>query len=406
MITYIKLAWRNLWRNKKRTLISAASVFFAVILSLIMRSMQKGYYDYMIDSSVRLYTGHIQVHGKDFWEKRSLEESMYYDEDLIQRLKENKNIFEIIPRLETYSLISFGKISKVVQVNGISPEVENNITRLKEKMVEGSYLEDNSEGILIAEGLSKLLGVDIGDSVVLYGQGLHGITAAAVVPVIGIAKFAIPDQNKSFTYLSLRYSQELFSAYDRITSLSILLNDADKIESTKALLKNYFDGSHEIMDWAELSPELVQSIQIDNASGIIMLGILYVVIAFGIFGTIVMMTAERIKEFGILISIGMKKRKLALVTTLETIFISFIGVAAGALISIPILLYLEKHPIPLTGETADAILAWGFEPIIPFAFYPGMYFAQMWTVLAIAFVSALYPINFIRKLKPSTALRG
>lgn len=406
MITYIKLAWRNLWRNKKRTLISAASVFFAVILSLIMRSMQKGYYDYMIDSSVRLYTGHIQVHGKDFWEKRSLEESMYFDEALIQRLKENKNIFEIIPRLETYSLISFGKVSKVVQVNGISPEVENNITRLKEKIVEGSYLEDNSEGILIAEGLSKLLGVGVGDSVVLYGQGLHGITAAAVVPIIGIAKFAIPDQNKSFTYLSLRYSQELFSAYDRITSLSILLNDADKIESTKASLKNYFDDSHEIMDWAELSPELVQSIQIDNASGIIMLGILYVVIAFGIFGTIMMMTAERVKEFGILISIGMKKRKLALVTTLETIFISFIGVAAGALISIPILLYLEKHPIPLTGETADAILAWGFDPIIPFAFYPGMYFAQMWTVLAIAIVSALYPINFIRKLKPSTALRG
>ncbi len=406
MITYIKLAWRNLWRNKKRTIISAASVFFAVILSLIMRSMQKGYYDYMIDSSVRLYTGHIQVHGKDFWEKRSLEESMYFDESIIKELKENNKISGIIPRLETYSLISFGKVSKVVQVNGIIPEVENDVTKLKDKLVKGKYLEADSKGILIAEGLSKLLGVTVGDSVVLYGQGFHGITAAAIVPVIGIVKFAIPDQNKSFTYLSLTYSQELFSAFDRITSLSILLEDANEIESTKSYLKKYFDNSHEIMDWAELSPELVQSIQIDNASGIIMLGILYVVIAFGIFGTIMMMTAERVKEFGILISIGMKKRKLALVTTLETFFVSFIGVTAGAIASIPILLYLEKHPIPLTGETADAILAWGFDPIIPFAFYPGMYFAQIWTVLAIAFVSALYPINFIMKLKPSVALRG
>ncbi len=406
MITYIKLAWRNLWRNKKRTIISAASVFFAVILSLIMRSMQKGYYDYMIDSSVRLYTGHIQVHGKDFWEKRSLEESMYFDESIIKELKENNKISGIIPRLETYSLISFGKVSKVVQVNGIIPEVENDVTKLKDKLVKGKYLEADSKGILIAEGLSKLLGVTVGDSVVLYGQGFHGITAAAIVPVIGIVKFAIPDQNKSFTYLSLTYSQELFSAFDRITSLSILLEDANEIESTKSYLKKYFDNSHEIMDWAELSPELVQSIQIDNASGIIMLGILYVVIAFGIFGTIMMMTAERVKEFGILISIGMKKRKLALVTTLETFFVSFIGVTAGAIVSIPILLYLEKHPIPLTGETADAILAWGFDPIIPFAFYPGMYFAQIWTVLAIAFVSALYPINFIMKLKPSVALRG
>lgn len=406
MITYIKLAWRNLWRNKKRTLIAASSVFFAVILSLIMRSMQKGYYDYMIDSSVRLYTGHIQIHGKDFWEKRSLEESMLFNESTIKQIKQNKNISNIIPRLETYSLISFGKVSRVVQVTGIQPEVENEVTRLKNKIVEGNYLDENSNGLLLAEGLAKLLNAGVGDSVILYGQGYHGITAAAIVPVAGIVRFSIPEQNKTFTYLSLHFAQEHFSAYDRITSLSILLNDAKQIESVKSFLKNLFDDSHEIMDWAELSPELVQSIQIDNASGIIMLGILYVVIAFGIFGTIVMMTAERVKEFGILISIGMKKWKLALVTTLETIFISFIGVAAGALASIPILLYLVDHPIPLTGETAEAILEWGFEPVIPFAFYSGMYFAQIWTVLAIAVLSAFYPINFIRKLKPSVALRA
>lgn len=160
------------------------------------------------------------------------------------------------------------------------------------------------------------------------------------------------------------------------------------------------------MDWKELSPELVQSIQIDNAQGIIMLGILYVVIAFGIFGTIMMMTAERIKEFGILISVGMKKWKLALVSVYETLFISFIGVAAGAIISVPILFYFRDNPIPLTGEMADAIVAWGFEPILPFAVYPGMFFAQIWTVLAIAAVSAIYPVLFIRNLKPVEALRG
>ncbi|WP_337867083.1 FtsX-like permease family protein [Ignavibacterium sp.] len=406
MITYIKLAWRNLWRNKKRTLIAASSVFFAVILSLIMRSMQKGYYDYMIDSSVRLYTGHIQIHGKDFWEKRSLEESMIFDESTINKIKQNKSISNIIPRLETYSLISFGKVSRVVQVTGIEPDLENEVTKLKGKIVEGNYLGENSNGILIAEGLAKLLNANVGDSVILYGQGYHGITAAAIVPVVGIVRFTIPEQNKTFTYLSLNFAQEHFSAYDRITSLSILLKDATEIESVKSFLKNLFDDTHEIMDWTELSPELVQSIQIDNASGIIMLGILYVVIAFGIFGTIVMMTAERVKEFGILVSIGMKKWKLAVVTTLETIFISFIGVAAGVLASIPILLYLVDHPIPLTGETAEAILEWGFDPIIPFAFYSGMYFAQIWTVLAIAVLSAFYPFNFIRKLKPSAALRG
>ncbi|MCU0413429.1 MAG: FtsX-like permease family protein, partial [Ignavibacteriaceae bacterium] len=138
----------------------------------------------------------------------------------------------------------------------------------------------------------------------------------------------------------------------------------------------------------------------------IMLGILYIVIAFGIFGTIMMMTAERVKEFGILISVGMKKWKLYLVTTLETMFISFIGVLTGALVSLPLLIYFVNNPIPLTGEMADAILAWGFEPILPFAIYPGMFVAQVWTVLAIALVSGLYPINFIRKIKPVEAMRG
>ena len=86
MKTYITLAWRNLWRNKRRTLIAAASVFFAVILALLMRSMQTGYYDYMIDSSVRMYTGYIQVQGKDYWEKRSFEESMILDSEKIAKI--------------------------------------------------------------------------------------------------------------------------------------------------------------------------------------------------------------------------------------------------------------------------------------------------------------------------------
>jgi ABC-type antimicrobial peptide transport system permease subunit len=119
-----------------------------------------------------------------------------------------------------------------------------------------------------------------------------------------------------------------------------------------------------------------------------------------------MMTAERVKEFGILISVGMKKNRLFLVTTLETVFISFIGVFAGAIISLPIILYLAANPIPLTGEYAEAVLAYGLDPILPFAVYPGMFLAQIWTVLVIALLSGLYPINFIRKLKPVEAVRG
>lgn len=406
MNTYVKLAWRNLWRNKKRTLIAASSVFFAVILALIMRSMQRGYYNYMIDASVKMYTGYIQIHGKDYWEKKSLEESMVVDEKQFQKLKEISGIKLIVPRFETFSLISYGNKTKVAQITGINPNLENQLTDLKKKMIAGQYLTDSSKGIILAQGLAEILDVNVGDSIVIYGQGYHGVTAAAQVPVTGIIKFTLPELNKSFTYLSIDYAQWLFSAPSRLTSISIMIDNPQDIDEIKSEIKNILTDNYEVMDWEELSPELVQSIQIDNAQGIIMLGILYVVIAFGIFGTIMMMTAERVKEFGILISVGMKKWRLGLVTILETLFVSFLGVISGALLSIPILLYFEANPIPLTGEYAQAILAWGFEPILPFAVYPGMFFAQIWTVLAIALVSAIYPILFIRKLKPVDALRG
>lgn len=406
MSTYVKLAWRNLWRNKKRTLIAAASVFFAVILALIMRSMQTGYYDYMIDASVRMYTGYIQIHGKDYWEKRSLEESMVINEKQYSELKKIKGITLAVPRFETYSLISHGNKTKVTQITGIDPKEENKLTDLNKKLIQGNLLDDSSKGIVIAQGLAEILKVGVGDSVVIYGQGYHGVTAAAQIPIIGIVKFTLPELNISFTYLTLNNAQWLFTAPDRLTSLSIMINNPNELDEIESRIKNIFNEEYEVMDWKELSPELVQSIQVDNAQGIIMLGILYVVIAFGIFGTIMMMTAERVKEFGILISVGMKKWKLGLVTLYETLFVSFLGVFTGAIISIPILLYFKSNPIPLTGEMADAILAWGFEPILPFAVYPGMFFAQIWTVLAIALVSALYPILFIRKLKPVEAIRG
>lgn len=413
MKTYITLAWRNLWRNKRRTLIAASSVFFAVILALLMRSMQTGYYDYMIDSSVRTYTGHIQIQGKDYWEKRSFEESMILNEEMIDKVNQIDGVEMSVKRLETFSLISYGMVTRVIQVAGIDPEQENALTSLKDKIVKGEYLSDSSRGILLAEGLAELLKVDIGDSILIYGQGLYGVTAAELIPVKGLVRFTLPSQNKSFAYLSLPYAQWVYSAPERLTSLSIMLDNRKKINSIQSKIKTLFETTNEnsgavydIMTWEELSPELVQYIQIDNAQGIIMLGILYIVIAFGIFGTIMMMTAERRKEFGILISVGMKKWKLYLVTTLETLFISFIGVVAGAVVSLPLLIYFVNNPIPLTGDMADAIVAWGFDPILPFALYPGMFIAQVWTVLAIALVSGLYPLNFIRKIKPVEAMRG
>ncbi|MGB5848977.1 MAG: FtsX-like permease family protein [Ignavibacteriaceae bacterium] len=405
MKTYFLLAWRNLWRNKRRTLIASASIFFAVIFALLMRSMQEGSYDYMVDASVSMYTGYIQVHAKDYWDKRSIDKSMELSQTRIGKIDSVKHVTLVTPRLESFSLISYGNVTKVASIVGIDPGLENEMTDLKNKLISGKYLTKESRGLMIAEGLAELLKVGIGDSVVLYGQGYHGVTAAAQVEVEGIVKFTLPALNKTMVYLSLDYSQWLYAAPNRVTTLSIMIDEANKINEVHLAVSNLFDEKYEVMMWPELMPELVQSIEVDNAGGIIMLGILYVVIGFGIFGTVMMMTAERTKEFGILISVGMKKWRLSYVSFLESLFLSFIGVLAGIVVSIPILYYLKQNPIPLTGEMADAMLKFGLDPIVPFRFAANIFIDQFLTVLVIAMISALYPLSYIRKLNPIKAMR-
>lgn len=405
MKTYLLLAWRNLWRNKRRTLIAAASVFFAVLLALVMRSMQEGSYDYMIEASVSMYTGYIQIHKDEYWDKRSIDKSMELSEEIVKEIAEFRNVTLVTPRLESFSLISFGNATKVASIIGIDPEQENRMTRLKEKLIRGNYLRNNSKGLLISEGLANLLKADVGDSVVLYGQGYHGVTAADRIPIEGIVKFTLPELNKSMAYLSMNYAQWLYSAPNRITTLSVMINHSDNLREVYDKVDGMFDEKYEVMTWSEMMPELVQSIEIDNASGIIMLGILYVIIGFGIFGTVMMMTAERTREFGILISVGMKKWRLSLVSFLESVFLSFIGVAAGVIVTIPILYYLYLNPIQLTGELAELMLAFGLDPIVPFRFAPNIFIDQFLTVLVIAMISSLYPVRYIKRLKPVEAIR-
>ncbi len=402
---YLSLSWRNLWRNKKRTLIAAASVFFAVLLAVVMRSMQNGSYAYMIRSSVKYYTGYLQIQGKGYWENRSLDKSIVLEKKQQTEISKIHHVASTVPRLEAFSLVSFKKVTKVAQIVGIDPVAENTMTDLKKRLVRGHYLTNASDGILIAQGLAELLKVDIGDSVVLYGQGYHGMIAAARLPVAGIVKFPVADLNNGVAYLELSNAQNIFSAYGRITSLALMLDNIKNQNHVLESLRSSLEDKFTIMTWQEMMPDLVQGIAIDNASGLVMLIILYIVIAFGIFGTIMMMTTERAKEFGILISVGMKRWRLIWVTTLETAFLAFLGALSGAVVSWPIVTYFHQHPIPITGDAARMFDLFGVEPIFNFSTDPNLLINQAIVVLFIALATAFYPVFFIRKLKPVQAVQ-
>ncbi|MGD9899070.1 MAG: ABC transporter permease [Calditrichaceae bacterium] len=401
---YFLLSWRNLWRNKKRTIIVGASIFFAVILAVFMRSGQLGSYSYMIHSSAKLFTGYLQIQGKDYWDNRSLDYSIAIDDHQMAKIDSLRHVTSATPRLESFALISYKKLTKVSQVIGIDPDSENRMNNLSARVIDGQYLENGDKAILIAEGLAKMLKVTIGDSIVIYGQGYHGQIAAARLPVKGIVKLPFAEMNNAMVYLSLQNAQDVYSAFGRITSLSVMINDISNLDKILTEVNEIFGSDYTVMTWNEMMPELEQSIQMDNISGIIMLAILYIVIAFGVFGTVMMMTTERTREFGILISVGMKKSRLIAVTTIESIMISFLGVIVGFIGSVPVIYYFYYNPIRLTGEMARAYETLGIEAIMAFSVDPGIFLGQSVVVLIIALTTAMYPFLFINRLMPVEAI--
>jgi len=402
----IKIAWRNLWRNKRRTLITSASVFFALFLALLMRGFQLGSYDLMVYNIVHAYSGYFQVHARGYWDDKIINNSFEFTPEIQQAIAEVPEIDGYALRLESFALGSYGLQTKGVMVTGIVPDEENQLTGLKKKLVEGEYLLPGDDGALVSQKLAKYLKIAPGDTLVLIGQGFHGMSAAGIYPVRGIVHFPSPDLDNRMIYLSLPASQGLFSADNRLTSIAFNVTDGTTYEQDAIRLKAKIDPDlYEVMTWKEMMPDVVQQIQADNASGLIMLSILYLIVGFGTFGTILMLFSERTKEFGMMIAIGMQKFKLIRVVVAELFLVGLLGLVAAVVAAIPLMYYFHVHPIPITGELAETTIQMGFEPIMPTAWGTSYFLGQSLTIVVIMLVVMILPIVKITRLNVINALR-
>lgn len=370
----IKIAWRNLWRNRRRTIITAASIYFAVFFAITMRSFQLGTYNHMIKQLIESFTGYLQIQNADYLDDPGIDNVFPLSHDLISNINADPNVKVAVPRIESFALVSTGNLSKGIILVGISPEKELQMSDPKQKLVryrftkesvkdiiedknvsetviekikslenqsfiskqniisetgfteddksvleriykdtriKSSYLSEKDDGVLISDRLSKYLKINIGDSIVLMGQGYQGVSAAGVFPVKGIVRMPSPDIDNKLIYMSIARANEFLSLSGQITSIAINLKNSDEMKSTQSRLSQKLDPvSFNVRNWEEITPTLKQQIEGDNKSGLLFLAILYVIIFFGIYGTVQMMISERTKEFGVMVAIGMKRRKL------------------------------------------------------------------------------------------------
>lgn len=406
MKTYFKLAWRNIWRNRRRTLITASAIVFAVLLAVFMQSMNRGSYEVMIDRMVSFNTGYLQIQDYRYDDETSLDNAFYYDDELREKiLNADNRIEKILPRIETFMLAANDESTRGAVVFGIDPEKEHQFNEIKNHLTDGSFFGIDDQSAILSRGLADRLQLGVGDQLVLIGQGRFGMSASGLFEITGIMEHPLREMNNQLVYLPLKTAQDFLSADGRLTALMIAPQREGQTESVAAILRDEFTGSElAVYTWPELMPELLELMEMDLAAPRLLTFVLYVVIGFGFFGTILTMTMERLREFGVLLSVGMQRTKLAFVVFIETLFISFIGVITGIVLAWLVLKAID--PITLSGEAAQAVIDLGFDPIIPMSFAADQFYTQGIYVFLIALIIFLFPLLKITRLNILEAARS
>ncbi|MDO9528095.1 MAG: ABC transporter permease [Syntrophales bacterium] len=406
-----KMAWRNIWRNPRRSILTISAIAFACLLLVFMLSWQFGSYDTMINSAVKIHTGHLQVQAKGYDDKRGIRMVVPDPAKIGGLLDTIPEVTAYTYRTNAFSLVSSKDRTYGVVVVGIDPEKEARVSTIKELIRKGQYLSDkDTDQAIVGNLLAKNLHVDLGDELVVLGQGRDGSVAATVVKVKGIYRSGQDDFDRSSIQIPLKNFQDVYymrGAVHEVVVLGKSLNDVQKIKKIAVADINNADKTHHLvaLDWTELMPGLVEAIQMDLYSGFIFYLILIIVVAFSILNTFLMSVFERTKEFGVLMAIGTTPGRLTKLLLIESITMTLVGICVGIILGMLVTWYFQVHGFVISG-TSDILSQFG----MPDRIFPRLSLRSVLigpgAVLVITFLTALYPALKVRRIVPVEAMKA
>jgi len=401
------MAWRNLWRNTRRSILTISAIVFATALLVFMLSFQFGAYDDMIDSSVRLSTGHVQVIAPGYHDKPRMRDVVANPLDIEAAAVPLPQVDNLTMRAEASILASGESRSKGLLLTGVIPDRERDLSLVPGQIIEGRYLQGGDRAVGVIGSLAaRNLQVGIGDDCVFLGSGRDGSIAASVVQIVGIYKSGINEFDRSTMQIPLAEFDEVFSMNGAVHRVVLTLeNLSATYQAAPALQNDPRTEGLQVMTWDELTPGLRQSIELDLVGGVIMYFILVVVVAFSILNTFFMAIFERKKEFGVLMSIGMKPRRLVKLMLLESMSMTGVGLALGIVVGIAITLAGSHWGIGM-GDSSEFMAQYG----MPERLYPKLTLLSVvlgpLLICAVTFLTALIPVLKIPRLHPVEALRS
>jgi ABC-type lipoprotein release transport system permease subunit len=401
----LKIAWRNIWRNKVRSLVVIFANIIGVISIIFLLAMVYGITDSYIQNAIQKETSHIQIHDKQFPTEKEIRYFIPESESFLKNIDSISSVKNSSIRSVVSAMVSSGRVTKGLRVFGVHPDREKGVTGISNSITKGGYLSDDSKKqIIISEILAEKLKVKLRSKLVLTFQNIDNEIVSNAFRVNGIFRSgnALYDENTAFINISAM--NELLGKDGIGHEAIIYLKEINQLDTTIIQLKSQFPELL-VQSYKEIAPELdLFASQIGMVS-IIYISIFMLALIFGIINTMLMAVLERVRELGMLMAIGMNKFKVFIMIVVETIMLGMLGTPIGLFISFLIVEYYGKHGLNLFFYSQKSMEQFGMSSYVYLKLNNNDYLILAISVFITSLLASIYPAIKAIRLKPTEAIR-
>lgn len=410
-LSFLKLAWRNIWRNMRRTILTLLAITFSTAILIFFVSLQLSAYQASINANMSIFQGHMQVQVKGYLDQPQMRKSIQNVAAARTAIEKTPGLSAVALRANGFALISSESRTYGGQIVGVEPDREPLVSTIPGLIREGRYFNNiNAEELVVGTVLARNLHVSIGQELTLLGQGRDGSLVATAVPVVGFFESGISELDRNVAQMPLGAFQTLFGMEDQAHVVVLKSSDFRLIDSLKNELETVVHALPSgdelvVLSWQDLSPGLKEAIELDMSFGWLFYCSLVVVVVLSILNTFLMAILERTREFGLLLALGMRNWSVALLVIIESVLLTALGLGIGVVIGGSIVLYFGAVGFDIPGGE-EIMKLWH----IPATIRPQLSLASLslGPVLTLigAVVAVLFPALKILKLRVVSALRA
>lgn len=405
MWIFIKLAWRNVFRNKRRTIIAGTAIGIGLSGLIFVDALILGMEESMVESVTASFLGEGQIHRSGFRKTQEVEETIQDPDWVISNLKQESIVRFFTPRILTFAMITSAANVGSISLIGIQPSTEKHLSQIDDTIVKGSYFgQDDDQDIVIGSKLAKILEVDIGGRVVItVAQAKTGQLSQEMFRVTGIYHFNIQEMDRGMAFIHIEKAQEMLALGKNIHEIAIRFTGAEYgQDKTLPFWEKYSQHGNEAVGWTEIMPQLEGAFKMFQISIYVTAAILFGIVAFGIVNTLFMSLHERMFEFGVLRAVGTRPFRMALLIIFEAGFLAILSIVFGSLLGFVVTYITTKTGIDYRGiEMVGVTMLNLLRPVLDlkqFTLYP-IYVFVFTTIVGI------YPAWHAAKMSPAKAMR-